>query len=116
MKDNEIIEKDDPAYDDPTAQKVIPPWKSHILPGIPLPDEIEQTGSSARKKQKLQPRRKPVKKYAGLPAPPTTRSRSKKADTSIASLDFTKLSQYQWSSNQPHFDEDVYDQFLEKRY
>ena len=52
MKDNEIIEKGDPEYDDPMDQKVIPPWKSHVQPGIPLPDKVENSWLPKRKKQK----------------------------------------------------------------
>ena len=115
MKDNEIIEKGDKEYDDPDDLQVIPPWKSHVKPGIPLPDEIDDPVSPKPKKQKLQPREKPVKKYAGLPAPLTTRSKSRQKDTSIASLDFAELSDRQLQSDQPHFDVDVYDQFLEQR-
>ena len=115
MQDNEIIHKGDPEYDDPTVYKVIPPWKSHVKPGIPLPDEIEDPLVPNPKKQKVQPRKKPVKKYAGLPAALTTRSKAKQNDISIASLDFTKLLQHQLPSNQPLFDVDIYDQFLEQR-
>ena len=115
MKDNEIIEKGDKEYDDPDDLQVIPPWKSHVKPDIPLPDEIDDPVSPKPKKQKLQPREKPVKKYAGLPAPLTTRSKSRQKDTSIASLDFAELSDHQLQSDQPHFDVDVYDQFLEQR-
>ena len=115
MKDNEIIEKGDQEYDDPDDLKVIPPWKSHVKPGIPLPDEIDDPVLPKPKRQKLQPREKPVKKYAGLPAPLTTRSKSRQKDTSIASLDFAQLSERQLPSDQPHFDVDVYDQFLEQR-
>ena len=80
-----------------------------------MPDKIEDPPIPNPKKQKLQPRRKPVKKYAGLPAPLTTRSKAKQNDISIASLDYAKLLEHQLPSDQPQFDVDIYDQFLEQR-
>ena len=115
MATKDIIEKDDPDYDDPTKQKVIPPWKSHLDPKIPLPDKIEDSPVSKPKKPKRQWDKKPVRRYAGLPAPLTTRSKAKQTEISISSLDYSDLLQWQQPSDQPDFDVDIYDQFFERR-
>ena len=115
MATRDIIEKDDSDDDDPADLKVIPPWKSHIDPNIPLPDKIEENLVFIPKKIKIQ-MKKPKKQYAGLPAPLTTRSKEKQTDITISSLDYSDLLQQQEPSNQPDFDVDIYDQFFEQRY
>ena len=40
MINNDVIEKNDPEYDDPSNLKVIPPWNLHVHPNISLPDKI----------------------------------------------------------------------------
>ena len=111
----DIIEKNDPDHNDPRNLKVIPPWKSHIDPKVPLPEKIEENPVSKPKKGKVQIQ-KPVKRYAGLPAPLTTRSKAKQTDITMSSLDYSNLLQQQQPSDQPNFDVDIYDQFFEQRY
>ena len=95
---------------------MIPPWKSHLDPKIPLPDKIEDSPVSKPKKPKRQWDKKPVRRYAGLPAPLTTRSKAKQTEISISSLDYCALLRQQLPSDQPDFDVDIYDQFFERRY
>ena len=110
MQSNDVIEKES----DNSDLKVIPPWDSHVNPGIPLPDKKE-TSVSKPKKPRLQ-RKKFAKKYAGLPAPLTTRSKAKMNDISISSLDYCDLLNRQQPSDQLEFDVDIYDQFFDHRY
>ena len=88
-------------------QKVIPPWKSHLDPKIHLPDKIEDPPVPKPKKPKRQRNKKPVKWYAGLPEPLTTRSKAKQTEISISSLDYCALFQQQLPSDQPDFDVDI---------
>lgn len=115
MVNIDVIEKNDPADNDPSNLKVIPPWNSHVDPNIPLPDKIVGTPVSKPKKLKVQ-RQKPVKRYVGLPIPLTTRSKAKQNDITISSLAYSDLLQRQQPSDQPEFDVDIYDQFFEQRY
>ena len=114
MQSKDVIEKEDLDHENAHDLKVIPPWDSHLDPCIPLPDKNE-TSVSKPKKPRLQ-RKKLTKKYAGLPAPLTTRSKAKTNDVSISSLDYSELLNLQQPSDQREFDIDIYDQFFEQRY
>ena len=116
METKETVDKDDPEFNDPSKHKVIPPWKSHIVPNIPLPDEIEVPQGPKPKKSKKQKDKKPTLRYAGLPEPLTTRSRAKRTEVSISSLDYCALIDQQLPSDQPDFDIDIYDEFFEQRF
>ena len=82
MATGEIIEKDE--LDD---VKVIPPWKSHINPDIPRPDP-DFLDPNPKKAKRIKLSKKPVnlKRCTGLPAPMTTRSKVKQAETSILAM------------------------------
>ena len=114
MQSRDVIEKGDSDQEDASDLKVIPPWDSHVDPSIPLPDKNKETSVSKPKKPRLQ-RKKMTKKYAGLPAPMTTRSKAKTNDISISSLDYCELLNLQQPSDQREFDMDIYDQFFEQR-
>ena len=113
MKSKDVIENEDLDHKSAHDLKVIPPWESHLDPCIPLPDE-DETSVPKPKKPRVQ-REKMTKKYAGLPAPMTTRSKAKTNDISISSLDYCELLNLQQPSDQREFDIDIYDQFFEQR-
>ena len=103
----EIIEDDDPG-----TVKVIPPWKSHINPDIPLP-KPDSPDPKPKKAKRQKQDKKPVQRYMGLPTPMITRSKSKQTDTSISTLNYTN------SLEKNSFDlgqkDGNHDQFLSKR-